>query len=784
VGVGPPVPLSSLVGRDGEVQEINARLQEHRLVTLTGPGGCGKTRLAVAVAAAAGLTTCWLDLAPVDHSGVAAAAASALGLERVPVEDLPAALAAAVDAVRGPHLLLVVDNAEHVVAAAATLVATLLARCPGLRVLATSRQPLGVGGELVWAVPALTPPPIDVTPDRLRDFAAARCFLERVEAASGRYPSRDETPVVARLCRRLDGMPLALELAAARTTALSVGQLDDRLSDALHLLTGGPRTSPDRHRTMRATLDWSYTLLDEPERVLLRRLAVFAGSFRLDAAEAVCGPGPTLDALTALVGHSLVTTTGAADGPRFRLLEVVRQYAAEKLADAGEAAELAERHAAHVARVMRVAETTLRPPVRPSDPRGATLARCEADHADLLAALQWAAGEPSRAVILAQLAASSWWFWWMCGHISTGARWMRRALDAARARGLPDEVLVELWHGAGWLARHLGDHHEAARLLQAAHDGYVTAGDALGESVTAHRMAAVAIAVDPALAVPHLDASAAAARRARDDWALACSSYWRGVWCRVDPAAAALVPDGGLALLRRAGELFVRCGDGWAVGRTHGTLAWTLVELGVLDEAATELVQARQLGELTQDRWGLALWSVHETLLHRARGDRRRAAASAAAALAAFTALGDRHETRRVLGIAADVAADLGDEDTAARLRQAAEELDLAPIPQLRAVLLGLAGGRDRSALPAGLSSREAEVLALVAEGLSDTEIGSRLHLSTRTVGGHLSSAYRKLGVRSRTAAVRKATHLGLFPVAETGRQTGGFAHHAAARPP
>jgi hypothetical protein len=400
---------------------------------------------------------------------------------------------------------------------------------------------------------------------------------------------------------------------------------------------------------MRATLDWSYTLLDEPERVLLRRLAVFAGSFRLDAAEAVCGPGPTLDALTALVGHSLVTTTAAADGPRFRLLEVVRQYAAEKLADAGEAAELAERHAAHVAMVMRVAESTLRPPVRPSDPRGATLARCEADHADLLAALQWAAGEPSRAVILAQLAASSWWFWWMCGHISTGARWMRRALDAAQARGLPDEVLVELWHGAGWLARHLGDHNEAARLLQAAHDGYVAAGDALGESVTAHRMAAVAIAVDPALAVPHLDASAAAARRARDDWALACSSYWRGVWCRVAPAAAALVPDGGVALLRRAGELFVRCGDGWAVGRTHGTLAWTLVETGMLDEAATELVQARQLGELTQDRWGLALWSVHETLLHRARGDRRRAAASAAAALAAFTALGDRHETRRVV---------------------------------------------------------------------------------------------------------------------------------------
>ena len=148
MGVGPPVPLSSLVGRDGEVQEINARLQEHRLVTLTGPGGCGKTRLAVAVAAAAALTTCWLDLAPVDHSGVAAAAASALGLERVPLADLPAALAAAVDAVRGPHLLLVVDNAEHVVAAAATLVATLLARCPGLRVLATSRQPLGVDGEL------------------------------------------------------------------------------------------------------------------------------------------------------------------------------------------------------------------------------------------------------------------------------------------------------------------------------------------------------------------------------------------------------------------------------------------------------------------------------------------------------------------------------------------------------------------------------------------------------------------------------------------------------------
>jgi predicted ATPase len=525
VGVGPPVPLSSLVGRDGEVQEINARVQEHRLVTLTGPGGCGKTRLAVAVAAAAELTTRWLDLAPVDNSGVAAAAASALGLERVPFEDLPAALAAAADPVRGPHLLLVVDNAEHVVAAAATLVAALLARCPGLRVLATSRQPLGVGGELVWAVPALPPPPVDVTPDRLRDFAAARCFLDRVEAAGGHYPSRAETPVVARLCRRLDGMPLALELAAARTTALSVSQLDERLSDALQLLTGGSRTGPDRHRTMRATLDWSYALLAEPERVLLRRLAVFAGSFRLDATEAVCGPGPTLDVLTALVGHSLVTTTRSADGPRFRLLEVVRQYAAQKLADAGEAGELAERHAAHFAGVMRAADTTLRPPVRRTDPRRATLARCEADHADLLAALLWAAGEPSRADRLTQLAASTWWFWWMCGHISTGASWMRRALDAAQAGGLPDDVLVELWHGAGWLSRHLGDHTEAARFLQAAHEGYVAAGDALGESVTAHRLAAVAIGVEPARAVPYLEAGAAAARRAGDDWALACSSY-------------------------------------------------------------------------------------------------------------------------------------------------------------------------------------------------------------------------------------------------------------------
>jgi predicted ATPase len=172
-GIGPPVPLSSLVGRDEEVTTVNARLRMHRLVTLTGPGGCGNTRLAVAVAAACGLATRWLDLAPAsDEIGVAAAAATALGLERAPFEDLPAALAATLDGIGGPRLLLVVDNAEHVVAAAATLAATLLTRCAGLRVLATSRQPLGIAGELVHAVPALASPPLDVAPDRLGDFPA------------------------------------------------------------------------------------------------------------------------------------------------------------------------------------------------------------------------------------------------------------------------------------------------------------------------------------------------------------------------------------------------------------------------------------------------------------------------------------------------------------------------------------------------------------------------------------------------------------------------------------
>jgi ATP/maltotriose-dependent transcriptional regulator MalT len=255
------------------------------------------------------------------------------------------------------------------------------------------------------------------------------------------------------------------------------------------------------------------------------------------------------------------------------------------------------------------------------------------------------------------------------------------------------------------------------------------------------------------------------------------------VWCRVDPAATARVPDGGVALLHRAKERFARCGDDWAVGRTHGTLAWTLLGRGMLDEAAAELAQARRLGEATRDRWGLALWSVHETLMHQARGDPRRAAASAAAALVAFTALGDRHETRRVLGIAAEVAVEVGDEDTAGRLRQAAEELDLAPLPQLRAVLLDLAAGPTRPARPAGLSGRETEVLALVAEGLSDAQIGSRLFLSPRTVGGHLSSAYRKLGVRSRTAAVRRAEQVGIFPAAGPGSPTGGSTHPLAARP-
>jgi predicted ATPase len=352
-----PAHRPSLIGRDEEAIAVRQRLIEAEtgLLTLTGAGGCGKTSLAIHVAR--GLLAefadgVWLvELAPLfDAALIDNAVASVVGVRERRGQSLRVAVIAFL---RTRQALLVLDNCEHLVESCAELSEALLGGCPELRILATSREPLRTSNEFTWRVPSLpAPDPQQVLRhDQMADYAAVRLFVKRAQAVKPGFALLpDNALAIGRVCARLEGMPLAVELAAARARALSVSQIAARLDESFRILVGGSRTAPSRQRTLEATLDWSYNLLTEPEQILLSRLSVFAGGFELEAAEAVCGgqcidPPEVLDVLTRLVDKSLVVSQERAGEVRFRLLEPIRQYASERLAARNESAAIRDHHA-------------------------------------------------------------------------------------------------------------------------------------------------------------------------------------------------------------------------------------------------------------------------------------------------------------------------------------------------------------------------------------------------------------------------------------------------------
>jgi len=331
--------LSSFIGREKELAEVRRLLEDTRLLTLTGVGGCGKTRLALAAAEELMETFedgVWLvDLAPLSApSLVPQAVASTLGLREQPGRSLTVALS---NYLASKQVLLVLDNCEHLIETCAELAESLLLSCSELRVLATSREALDMAGEVAWPVPSLSLPDLRRMPniDSLSRYESARLFLDRAEAIKPTFALTEQNaPSVAKICYRLDGIPLAIELAAARTKVLSVEEISERLDDCFGLLTTGNRTALPRHRTLHATMDWSYELLSEQERILFRRLSVFSGGFTLKAAESVCAGehlerNEVLDLLSHLVDKSLVMVRENGGQTRYRLLETVRQYGRE-----------------------------------------------------------------------------------------------------------------------------------------------------------------------------------------------------------------------------------------------------------------------------------------------------------------------------------------------------------------------------------------------------------------------------------------------------------------------
>jgi predicted ATPase/class 3 adenylate cyclase len=622
-----PRQLTTFVGRQREISEAKRILAQSPLLTLTGPGGVGKTRLAIETAADLldeyedGVW--FVDLGLVtDPAFVGHAIAASLGVMDAagqPIVDT------VIDHVRRRHVLLVLDNCEHLVDAVARTIDALLRSCVSLRAIATSREAFMIGGEAVLPVPSLSAPGEQVTAiEDLAHYESVRLFTERAVASlpSFRVTDRNAAAIV-QICRRLDGVPLALELAAARVRALPVEQIAARLDDRFRLLTGSSRITVPRHQTLRQTIDWSHDLLAEDERAVFRRLAAFVGGCSLEAAEVVCAGAPVdaeavVDVLSRLVDKSLLVAEMDAEEARYRQLETIREYARDRLIDAGEASDTLRRHRDwYLAMVGRAA---------PAFFRGVEsvpwIERLEREHDNLLAALQWSTDEPGEATAVLQLAAGLWRFWEIRGHLGEGRQWLETALQATD--GEVSALRADAYTGAGILAFMQGDHDAAHGFHERSLDLHRRVGDYVGIAFAANNLANAAV----------LSGDYAAARRL----------YVPGLeWARSQ------------GNLRPLGFALVNMADAVALD-------------GELELAREHYEEGIQCFRTAGDRWGeaFALDSLGVALGR--QGDHVGAEGYHDDALAISRELGDQRGVARVLAHLADVAARTGDRPRARRL--------------------------------------------------------------------------------------------------------------------
>lgn len=437
-----------------------------------GAGSSGKTRLAIQAATdlidAFKDGVWWVELAGLsDGTLIPQAIAKALGVRESTNQPLQETL---VNYLRGKQLLLVLDNCEHLVAACARTAEMLLQACPRLTILATSREPLGIGGERVWQVPTLSLPEPQQVIHLLMQSESVRLFVARAAAVRSDFKLTEQNALtVAHICRRLDGIPLAIELATARINALTVEQIAAHLNDRFELLTTGSRTAMPRHKTLRATIDWSYDLLSEAERVLFRRLSVFAGGWTLEAAETVCtdegagaslrlAPADVLNVLSHLADKSLVIVEQHGTQIRYRMLETIREFAREQMQASREVARMRQRHADYFLRLAQGVETKLL-----SAERMMWVEHLLVEIDNFRAALAWSE-DTQHAEYGMRLSSALRWFWWTCGYVTEGRDWLQRALTLAGTHG-EARIRAQTLFSLGLLAFHLGQYATSTATL-------------------------------------------------------------------------------------------------------------------------------------------------------------------------------------------------------------------------------------------------------------------------------------------------------------------------------
>jgi len=810
-----PRPLNRLIGREQEMLEIKDLLPTAQLLTLTGAGGCGKTRLALQLAADASSTAAfthgvwWVELADLtDQLLIPQQIASSLSIVEQTGRPLTETLS---DFLQPKELLLILDNCEHLVTACAHLVERLLSTCPRLRILATSREALNIPGERVWLVPSLPLPQTDhLHPlEELVNYGAIQLFLERAAAVLPSFQlTAENAAAVLQTCRRLDGIPLATELAAARVNVLSVEQIAARLDDAYRLLTGGRRTALPRQQTLRATMDWSYSLLSERERILFRRLSVFAGGFTLEAAEAVCtdegiDKGEILDVLARLVDKSLVVVEAHGGEGSYRLLETIRQYALERLWEAGEVARLQERHWTWYTGLVARAEPELLGPRQV-----AWFNRFESEHDNLRAALVNLL-ERGEVAIAARIGGGAFWHFWLYrGYLTEGRTILERILTQFSER-----TSARAWVllNAGLSARFQGDSTRATILLEE--------GLALSRTL-----------LEPQL-IAYFLYSLGELRYSRGDYEQATTLYEECLPLLRELHDKVVLP---LALSRWSQTLLAQgeyersralCEEGLVLAREMGSpdkIAGSLTDLAtaLLEQGNGEQVRAlceeslviwQQLGHkagcahtlsilgrlaLHQGDVEQAIRCYRESLALRQETGEKEGVGAALEGLAKVAAVQGNHRgavqlfgaaeaLRKTMGTPLPPTERTSHERAVAAMRADLDEIAFAQAwaegqamelsqamtaalevreqftpphapPAVRASPSHSQVGASRTTL-FGLTARELEVLQLVTLGLTDAQIAEKLVISPRTAEAHVRSLLSKLGVSSRTAATRFA---------------------------
>jgi predicted ATPase/DNA-binding NarL/FixJ family response regulator len=812
-----PAEPNSFVGRERDLTELALLLSEIRVLTLCGPGGIGKTRLALRLAA--GLAPdfpdgAWLaELADLDHPDlVARRVAAMLGIREEPNRSLTDTLT---DALRSRRLLLVLDTCEHLIEACAPLVQRLLSGCRGVRVIATSREPLRVRGETVWRVPPLElPAALDQLPaSRLLEHEAVRLFTDRAAAVRPGFAlGPDNAGAVARLCRMLDGIPLAIELAAARIRALSVEQVASRLSDRFALLASGDRTAPPRQQTLRAAVDWSYELLTEPEQALLRRLAVFSG-WNLEMAEQVCADElirshDVLDLLAALIDKSLVSLDGELAGDaRYRLLDTIGEYATDRLIASGEQGALRRAHRDYLLALGE--DIVVRAFVRGDPPwsqRVVMYNRLTVELANFRAALSDCLhqGDAEQGLRLCLTLRSSWV---AAGDLTEGIGWLDRLL------GLPGEI------PAGLRARALQQRAElafeqqdypGARQAAAASRAEFRAAAARGESGALRILALVSLRaghIDEALA--SIDAAVAAgsgtgdcyeagltlaaraaiitrlgrpadAHRAfetaletlgaNNGWGVAQTLYGFGTLARQrgDDAAAMRHFRDALTMFR---DIDARA----EIARCLAGIAWVALAQHDLDLAVSSLTESIQLSLATGQRLAIARGIDAFAVLVAASGDLARAVKLAGAGSALRAAVGHVASSPDRLRVAALLETARQKLGTSVVSELAAEGAELNAFeavacaigesgePGVPADTMAAAGDNDagggaangRDTVPQDAASlltvRELEIAGLIARGLSNRGIAGELTITPATAARHVANIFAKLSFSSRS---------------------------------